>query len=170
MERVLLALGSNLGDRLGNLQAAVDGLSGIVEIDAVSPVYETVPMYDIDQGAFLNMALTGRTGLEPRPLMEALKAVEDRIGRTPTRRNGPRAIDLDIIFLGSWTLHEPGLDIPHPRLAERAFVLAPAADIAADWRHPETGLTVHEMLDALGSAEIGVRLPAGVELPGRTSS
>ncbi len=153
MERVLLGLGANIGDRLANLEAAVDGLAGIVDVEAASPVYETAPMYDTDQGAYLNMALTGRTALEPRPLLDALKALERRIGRVRSRRYGPRAIDLDIVFLGDRVVREAGLEIPHPRLAERAFVLAPAADIAPDWRHPESRRTVAEMLDALGPLE-----------------
>ena len=153
MERVLLGLGANIGDRLANLRAAVDGLAGIVEVEAVSPVYETAPMYDTDQGAYLNMAVTGRTALAPRPLLDALKALEKRIGRVRSRRYGPRAIDLDIVFHGDRVVREPGLEIPHPRLAERAFVLAPAADIAPDWRHPETGQTVADHLALLGILE-----------------
>ncbi len=149
VERVLLALGANLGDRLANLQAAVDGLAGFMAVETVSPVYETAPMYDADQGAYLNMALTGRTDLEPRALLDALKALEGRIGRVRTRRYGPRAIDLDIVFYGDRVVREAGLEIPHPRLAERAFVLAPAADVASDWRHPRSGRTVTSLLDDL---------------------
>ena len=75
VERVLLGLGANIGDRLANLRAAVDGLAGIVAVEAISPVYETAPMYDTDQGAYLNMALTGTTALQPRPLLDALKTL-----------------------------------------------------------------------------------------------
>ena len=153
MERVLLALGANIGDRLANLRAAVDGLADILQVEAVSPVYETAPMYDTDQGAYLNMAATGRTDLEPRPLLDALKALERRIGRVRSRRYGPRSIDLDIVFYADRTLSEPGLEIPHPRVAERAFVLAPAADIAREWRHPESGLTLAQHLDRLSPIE-----------------
>ena len=153
MERVLLGLGANIGDRLANLRAAVDGLAGVVRVEAVSPIYETAPMYDTDQGAYLNMAVTGRTALEPRPLLDALKALEKQIGRVRSRRYGPRAIDLDIVFYGDRVIREPGLEIPHPRLAERAFVLAPAADIAPDWRHPETGRTIADHLGGLGVLE-----------------
>lgn len=149
MERVLLGLGTNLGDRLANLRAAVDGLGAFVEVEAASPIYETAPMYDTDQGPYLNMAVLGTTELEPRPLLDALKAMERNLGRTRSRRYGPRRIDLDIVFYGDRVVAEPGLEIPHPRLAERAFVLTPAADIAADWRHPETGRTVAEHLALL---------------------
>lgn len=153
MQRVLLGLGSNLGDRLANLRSAVDGMAEFLEIEAVSPVYETAPMYDTDQGAYLNMAVTGLTDLEPRPLLDALKALERRIGRVRSRRYGPRSIDLDIVFFADRIVREPGLEIPHPRLAERAFVLAPAADIAPDWRHPESGRTVADHLGELGAVE-----------------
>jgi 2-amino-4-hydroxy-6-hydroxymethyldihydropteridine diphosphokinase len=149
MERVLLGLGSNLGDRLANLRSAVRGLAALIQVEASSPVYETAPMYDADQGPYLNMAVLGVTGLEPRPLLDGLKALERDLGRIRSRRYGPRRIDLDIVFLGDRIIREPGLEIPHPRLAERAFVLAPAADIAAAWRHPQSGLTVAEHLAAL---------------------
>ena len=150
MHEVLLALGSNLGDRLANLRAAIAGLAPIVAVDAASPVYETAPMYDTDQGRYLNMAVRGRTVLAPRALLDALKALERRVGRVRSRRYGPRSIDLDIVFYADRIVDEPGLEIPHPRMAERAFVLAPAADIAADWRHPRTGLTVAAHLAGLG--------------------
>jgi 2-amino-4-hydroxy-6-hydroxymethyldihydropteridine diphosphokinase len=146
---VLLGLGTNLGDRPANLRAAIDGLAAFVRVRAASPIYETAPMYDTDQGPYLNMAVLGTTDLEPRPLLDALKAMERNLGRTRSRRYGPRRIDLDIIFYGERVVHESGLDIPHPRLQERAFVLCPATDIAADWRHPETGCTVAQHLDVL---------------------
>ena len=167
MERVLLALGANIGDRLANLRAAVGGLADILQVEAVSPVYETAPMYDTDQGAYLNMVATGRTDLEPRPLLDALKALERRIGRVRSRRYGPRSIDLDIVFYADRIVREPGLDVPHPRVAERAFVLAPAADIAPEWRHPENGRTVVEMLGELGAPEGIERLQGWPECPDR---
>ena len=153
MERVLLGLGSNLGDRLDNLRAAVGGLAACMQVESTSPVYETAPMYDTDQGAYLNMAVTGVTDLEPRALLDTLKALERGLGRVRSRRYGPRGIDLDIIFYGDRLIRESGLETPHPRLAERAFVLAPAADIAPDWRHPGTGRTVAEHLAGLGPLE-----------------
>ena len=158
-------MGSNLGDRLANLRSAVDGMPAFMQVEAVSPVYETAPMYDADQNAYLNMAVTGLTGLEPRPLLDALKALERRIGRVRSRRYGPRSIDLDIVFFEDRIIREPGLEIPHPRLEERAFVLAPAADIAPDWRHPESRRTVAEYLAELGPPEGIQRLSTSVRPP-----
>lgn len=169
VERVLLGLGANIGDRLANLRAAIDGLADFMRLDAASPIYETAPMYDIDQAAYLNMAAVGRTDLEPGPLLDALKALERGIGRVRSRRYGPRAIDLDIVFYGDRIVREPGLEIPHPRLAERAFVLAPAADIAAGWRHPQTGSSVAELLSALGAVADVHRYAAAPDIAERSA-
>jgi 2-amino-4-hydroxy-6-hydroxymethyldihydropteridine diphosphokinase len=149
MYPVLLALGSNLADRAGNLRRALSGLPPTVRIDRISPVYETEPMYDTDQPPFLNMALAGTTQLSPRALLGFLKGLEQTLGRAAAHRFGPRLIDLDILFLGDAVLDEPDLIIPHPRLAERAFVLRPLADIAAGFRHPRLDRTVAELAAAL---------------------
>jgi len=146
---VLLGLGANMGDRAATLRAAVSGLGRFLNVIRVSPVYETAPMYVMDQGRFLNMVVVVETALTPERLLEAVKDLERRLGRTPSRRYGPRQIDIDIIFYGDQRVDEPDLVIPHPRLPERAFVLAPAADIVPDWLHPESGRTVSEMLEAL---------------------
>ena len=153
MTLVLIGLGANLNDREGHLRAAVAGLRRFLNVISVSPVYETVPMYVADQAAYLNAALLAETDLAPEPLLAALKHLEHRLGRVPAQRFGPRSIDLDIIFHGDRVVRTPDLAIPHPRLAERAFVLAPAADIAPDWRHPESGATVAAMLAALGAVD-----------------
>ena len=142
---VFLALGANLGDREAMLERALEGLADAVTLTARSRIYETAPMYVTDQPAFLNMAVRGRTQLAPLPLLRRLKALEQALGRQPGLRNGPRLIDLDILYYGERLLDLPDLSIPHPRLAERAFVLHPLADIAPDWRDPRTGLTVAEM-------------------------
>lgn len=150
---ILLGLGANLGDRAAALRAAAAGLRRFLNVTAVSPVYETAPMYVTDQDPFLNSVLAAETDLAPEVLLVAVKELERRLGRTPSLRYGPRRIDIDILFYGDRVMDRPDLEIPHPRLAERAFVLVPAADIAPGWRHPESGLSVAEMLAALGSRD-----------------
>ena len=154
---VLLGLGANLGDRATTLRAAVRGLGRFLNITAVSPVYETAPMYITDQATFLNMALEAETALTPPALLTAVKELERRLGRTPTMRNGPRQIDIDIILYGDVVHATDTLDIPHPRMHERAFVLVPAADIAPNRRHPVRDRTVAEMLAELGPIDDLVR-------------
>ncbi len=149
MTEVFLALGSNLGDREANLEAAIAALPPDVSVLDRSPIYETDPRYILDQPPFLNMALRGRTRLDAVALLGRLKSIERELGRTPTVRFGPRIIDLDIIFFGDAVIRTPDLAVPHPALAERAFVLRPLADIAPDKRHPETRRTVRDMLAEL---------------------
>ncbi len=154
MSDVLLSLGSNLGDRAANLQAAVHALAPWVQVRACSPVYETAPWGYTDQPAFLNMALTGLTHLPPRRLLSVLKSIEIRLGRRSTFRYGPRIIDLDIIFYADLCLNTPTLTIPHPRMHQRAFVLVPACDIAPHWRHPLLGKTVQALCAEISSQEV----------------
>jgi 2-amino-4-hydroxy-6-hydroxymethyldihydropteridine diphosphokinase len=156
MTVVHIALGSNLGERAANLEAAISALPPAVQVTRRSPVYETDPEYVTDQPAFLNMAVGGDTGIEPEDLLRRLKEIEQELGRTPTLRYGPRVIDLDIIFFGGRIVDAPGLLIPHPRLAERIFVLKPLCDIAAAVKHPATGETVLQLLEKLGG-RTGVR-------------
>jgi 2-amino-4-hydroxy-6-hydroxymethyldihydropteridine diphosphokinase len=133
---VHLSLGGNLGDRLGRLSAAPAALAAHgLEILRVSPVYETAPMYVADQPAFHNMALAATTALEPAALLQAAQAVERAAGRDRAKetRNGPRTLDIDLLTMEGVTLNGAAptdLTLPHPRMAERAFVLAPLADIA----------------------------------------
>jgi len=143
---VALGLGSNIGNREAALRAALSGLAPFIDIKAVSNLYETAPAYVTDQPAFLNAAAVGEAKLEPLILLRAMKQLESDLGREPTFRYGPRLLDIDIIFYGDRELKTPELTLPHPRLAEREFVLRPLADIAPDWLHPVTGLTIAEML------------------------
>lgn len=146
---IILALGSNLGDRLDFLRKTIEGLRPFVTINAVSAVYETSPAYVADQPVFLNAVVMGTTALEPLALLWTVKGIENELGRTPTFRYGPRVIDIDIVFYGDKILKIPELSIPHPRVQERDFVLRPLCDIAPDWKHPETDKTAAEMLNAL---------------------
>jgi len=157
-KRIYLALGSNLGDRLANLKGAVAALPPGVTVQAESPVYETPPWGYTDQPPFLNMVLQGATELQPLPLLAHLKQLERRLGRGKTFRWGPRRIDIDILFYEDLVLETPRLSIPHPGLAQRAFVLVPLADLAADLRHPVLGKSVRELLarvDANGVKRYG---------------
>ncbi len=149
MTEVFIALGSNLGDRLANLAAAIDALSTEVTILDRSAVYETEPLYDTNQPSFLNMVVRGETSLDPYGLLARMKEAETAMGRKRSRRYGPRLIDLDIIFYGDDVVEGPDLQIPHPRMAERGFVLVPLADIAPQKIHPVTGRRVDDILAAL---------------------
>ncbi len=151
--KIALALGANIGDRLAALHAARESLAEHMSITALSPIYETPPAYVTDQPSFLNAAITGTTGLEPQALLFTVKEIERAIGRKPTFRNGPRVIDIDILFYDDLQMRTPELTIPHPLIAERAFVLRPFADIAGNWIHPVTNITVSAMLAALPADE-----------------
>lgn len=133
-----LGLGSNLGDRDAHLKQAVTALgSAGVAVETASPVYETDPVGYDAQGPFLNQVIRVSTDLSPDALLMAAKQIESELGRTPTVRNGPRPIDIDILLYGDHRQNEEQLTIPHPRLAERAFVLVPLRDIAPDLTLPD---------------------------------
>jgi len=158
IQQIYLALGSNLGDRLGNLKAARAALSPQVRLLAASPVYETPPWGYEDQPAFLNQVLEVETDLDPWELLVYFKQIEKQLGRQPSIRNGPRLIDLDILFYNERIIDMPGIAIPHPRLHERAFVLVPMADLAPDFRHPLMGKKVWQLLAQVDTTGI-VRYP-----------
>lgn len=144
---IYLALGTNLGDRPANLRAALAALEPRVRIEAESRIYETPPWGFLDQPAFLNMALRAETDLSPADLLTFLKKLETDLGRAPTFRNGPRLIDIDILFYDDLVLDTPPLVIPHPRLHERDFVLVPLADIAPDFIHPLLHQSIRALLE-----------------------
>jgi 2-amino-4-hydroxy-6-hydroxymethyldihydropteridine diphosphokinase len=154
MSQIYLSLGTNLGDRRQNLQEAVRRLGAEMKVTAVSPVYETEPWGETDQPQFLNICLAATTTQEPRQLLTSLKQIEQDLGREESYRWGPRLIDIDIIFYDDVVVAEEGLNIPHARMAERVFVLAPLADIAPDRMDPTTGKTVVEMLNAIYRTDV----------------
>ena len=158
MSQVLLSLGSNLGERRQNLRRAVRALGQKMMVTAVSSVYETEPWGETDQPSFLNICLSATTTSSLRETFDFTQQIESDLGREPTYRWGPRLIDIDILFFSEQIVKEVDLIIPHISLVERAFVLAPLADIAPDWKHPVTGQSVVQMLTAVNSTDV-YRLP-----------
>ena len=147
MDRVAIALGSNVGDRRAHLDYAVSALRALLTNVAVSRYYDTVPVgVSGPQAMFLNAAAVGESGLAPRALLEALLAIEQERGRERPYLNAPRTLDLDLILAGDRVVEEPGLVLPHPRFRERRFVLEPLAAVAPDLRDPVSGKTVAELL------------------------
>ena len=148
-----LALGSNLGDRFESLRRACGLLADVGDGLRLSRVYETVPQYVPDQPDFLNMAVTMTCSVEPLELLPMMQEIERRLGRVPTRRQGPRVLDIDLVLCDSIQLVTDVLRIPHPAFRERDFVLRPLAEIAADWIDPVTGKTVEDLAAMPGSTD-----------------
>ena len=155
---VYLALGSNLGDRLANLKQAIDALTPQMEVKAKSSVYETPPWGFEDQPKFLNQVVKAKTYLDPQPLLKHLKRLEVALGRQASFPNGPRLIDMDILFYDDLILNTSSLIIPHPRLHERGFVLLPLMELSPDLVHPLNKKSVREMVaecDVAGVKKFG---------------
>jgi 2-amino-4-hydroxy-6-hydroxymethyldihydropteridine diphosphokinase len=152
---IFLALGTNLGDREANLRSAKELLAPKIVVERESAIYVTPPWGYEDQPEFLNQVIKVKTCLRPLALLKVLKRIEKGMGREETFRNGPRLIDLDILFYGQQVIQKKNLCIPHPRMRERAFVLVPLCEIAPDFVHPVLKETVQTLLSRVDTQ--GVR-------------
>jgi len=147
--RVAIALGSNLGDRTAMLREATRRVSRVLLDLHVSSFHETHPVGVGDQPEFLNAAAVGESSCSARGVLDSLLSIETELGRRRPYPGAARVIDLDLILYGDEVINEPDLVVPHPRFRDRRFVLAPLAEIAADWRDPVTGRSIQELLLAL---------------------
>lgn len=150
---VYLSLGSNVGDRSANLQMAIEKLSELGTVAAVSSFYETEPVGTGPQPWFLNCAVKLETEKMPRQLIAAILNMEQSMGRQRRQEKAPRTIDVDILLFGSSIVELTSLTVPHPRLHERRFVLEPLAEIAPDARHPVFKRSIRELRDALPAGQ-----------------
>jgi len=156
MHQIYLALGSNIENRKQHIETAIVLLCEKVRGITIAPLYETKPRYFEDQNNFLNTVLCGYTDLEPRELLQFTKAVQKEVGRVERFRNGPREIDIDILFYDNVVYKDEELEIPHPRLQERDFVLQPFSDINPDFSHPVLKKTIRELLATLPKGQRSV--------------
>ena len=145
MNTAYLGLGSNIGDKEENIQRAVELIKEKCEVSRQSSFYETEPVGYDNQDWFLNSAMKVKTILAPKELLDFLQSIEQKVGRVKTFKNGPRVIDLDILFYDSQIIKEDDLIVPHPRLHERLFVLEPLHEICSDYIHPIFRKSIKEL-------------------------
>lgn len=159
MTLAYVSIGTNLGDRAAHLDFAVAAIGALPDtrVHALSPVFETDPVGPPPQGAYLNAVARVATRLAPRALLDALLAIEREGGRERGTRNAARTLDLDVLLYGDRIVDEPGLVVPHPRLAERAFILEPLAALAPALVHPRLG-------ESIASLAARVRDPSAVRI------
>ena len=157
---VYLSLGSNVGDRAVQISSAIERLHAIGEVTAVSSLYETSPVEFKDQPWFLNAVARFETRLDPERLMGLLLDIERAMGRERTRPKGPRNIDLDILLFDELQFHSAIVDIPHPSMHQRRFVLIPLAELAPDLKHPSLNLTASQMLARIPATDTVLPYPA----------
>lgn len=157
MSSVYLGLGTNLGDRKENLRRAVQVIASKMKVREQSSIYETAAWGYTDQPDFLNQVIQVETDLTPLRLLNFLKKTEVELGRVENFRYGPRQIDIDILFYDDLVKNTKRLQIPHPRIPERAFVLVPLNEIAPALKHPVLGKTTAELLEEVPE-KAGVRL------------
>jgi len=149
VQTIYLSLGSNVGDREVNLRAAIAALPGAgVRVTRVSSIYETEPVDYLEQDWFLNCVVVGETEMRTVELLRGLRGIEAQMGSKKLVAKGPRLIDIDILLYGSETIDAPELQVPHPRMTQRKFVLAPLAEIAPKLRHPLWNCSVKELLES----------------------
>jgi 2-amino-4-hydroxy-6-hydroxymethyldihydropteridine diphosphokinase len=155
LKRIYLSLGSNIGDRGQHLRQAVERVaSNDVRVLRTSRIYETEPVDYPNQAWFLNQVVEAETALFPMQLLTRIGRIERELGRVRTAPKGPRTIDIDILFYAAAIMETARLEIPHPRIAERRFVLAPLAELAPELRHPVTHRSVRQMLESAPPAVV----------------
>lgn len=159
-----LGMGTNLRDRRRNLREGLLGLREFAAIEAVSSVYESEPVGERDQPVFWNLVVRISTHLEPAELLRRTREIERRLGRVNAVRNAPRTLDIDLLLHDDRIVREEGIEVPHPRMLGRAFVLRPLAELDPGLRHPTAGRTIREILEASRGLEWTRRLFPGAEL------
>lgn len=153
MVNVFIGIGSNLGDKEENIRKAIDLIKEKCKILKISSIYETEPVGYKNQALFLNCAIEIKTNLKPKELLIFLQSIEKRLGRVRTIKNGPRTIDLDILFYANKIVNENNLIVPHPRMHKRLFVLEPLKEICHDFVHPVLKKSVKELRSILKNKE-----------------